>query len=136
MTASEGIDLENLVEQDDGTISIWPNITRLMAIFYRPVTSYRKREYKIWRLEFGKKKLRYTIERYAIKHQDNHEVFRKMNMQAVNALTVFFYQFVRDMWTTTNFFSQNESPRKRKSKKMLTKRKWKHTSAQIGTVRY
>lgn len=131
MTASEGIDIENLVEQDNGTIDIWPNIMQLLAVFYRPVTSIRKRRHKIWRLEFGKKALRYKIERYAIHHQNNHQVFAQMDMKAVNALTVFFYQFARDMLLITQTSTLSGYQR---SRKRVMKRRWKHIREQIGTL--
>ena len=117
MTNSEGIDLENLIEQEDGTIDPWPNITQIIAILYRPVTSIRTRKYKLWRLEFGKKMLKYSIEPYELKHHDNHELFKQLPMSVVHAMQVFFCDLGRAIQLTTQHYSTSDNNRRAKRRR-------------------
>lgn len=71
MTFGEYVDVEEFTKENIG------GFHKVLAVLYRPITEE----------ENGK----YNIEPYEVKHQDNAEKFKAVNMDVVNGLTVFFY---------------------------------------------
>ena len=71
MTFGEYVDIEEFTKENIG------GFHKVLAVLYRPITE--------------EKKGKYNIEPYDTKHQDNAEKFKRVNMDVVNGLTVFFY---------------------------------------------
>lgn len=120
MKMGEFGDLETLLEQPDGRLDFWANAHQILSILYRPVTKIRKRRFEWWRLSFGRKQLKYAIEPYTAKHIENADKMKGLDMETVNAASVFFYQLGSDILHVLNTSSTRQLSEMSKKYKVQT----------------